>query len=184
LIEGTGTSALRAPLSGMVVAVSAQLGQVREPASGPLVEIVGDAPSQIEARFATEPPAGASFEWIEVGRVAQLVLEAISPRAGADGTRQVWLHPAPGVAGPSVGALGRVRIVAPDDWVVVPVRALLAATDTLRVSVKQPQGSALVPVVLVRRSESEAVVTGLSAGSLVAADASSARAAGPGELTP
>jgi hypothetical protein len=78
-----------------------------------------------------------------------------------------------------------VRIVAPDDWVVVPVRALLGDANPLRVSVKQPQGSALVPVVLVRRSESEAVVTGLSAGSLVAADASSARlASGTGELTP
>jgi multidrug efflux pump subunit AcrA (membrane-fusion protein) len=185
LVEGTGSSALRAPLAGMVVAVSAQLGQVREPASGPLVEIVGEAPLQIEARFTAEPPVGASFVWIELGRVAQLVLEATSPRAGLDGSRQVWLHPAEGVAAPSVGALGRVRIVAPDDWVVVPVRALLAAADTLHVSVKRPQGSALVPVVLVRRSETEAVVTGLPAGSLVAADASSARkASGAGELTP
>ncbi|MDB4972127.1 MAG: uncharacterized protein JWN48_468 [Myxococcaceae bacterium] len=171
LIDGSGRYALRAPLAGMVVAVSAQLGQVREPGGGPLVELVGPAALQVEARFTSEPPAEVRFEWIELARRLPLALEAVSPRAAVDGTRTAWLHALDSAAAPAAGVLGRVRMVAPDTWQVVPVRALREHDGALTVRVQREQGSAEVPVTLVRRSETEAVITGLSTGTLVAADA-------------
>lgn len=170
LVEGTGTSALRAPLPGMVVAVTAQLGQVREPASGPLVELVGDAATQIEARFTSQPPAQVRFEWLGLGVRVPLVLEAVSPRAGPDGTRLAWLHAADAAVAPIAGSLGRVRMLAPKDWVVVPVRALFARDGAPSVRVQQVDGSSVSPVTLVRQNESEAVIEGLAVGTLVAAD--------------
>ena len=172
LVEGHGACILRAPAAGMVVSVSAQLGQVREPAGGPLLELVSDAAPQIEARFSVAPEAQVSFEWLEPGRTIPLVLDAVSPRAGiTDGTRMAWLHAAPGAPPPVLGVLGRVRMIAPQDWLVVPNRALVKRADRYEVRVQKELGSVALPVMLVRQSESEAVITGLAAGTLVAADA-------------
>jgi biotin carboxyl carrier protein len=180
LVEGHGASVLRAPVAGMVVSVSAQLGQVREPAGGPLLELISDAAPQIEARFSVEPEPQVGFEWVEPGHTIPLLLDAVSPRAGAtDGTRLAWLHVAPGAVPPVLGALGRVRMIAPAGWLVVPIRALATRADVHEVRVQKEVGSRALRVTLVRQSESEAVITGLAAGTLVAADAALA-----GELTP
>ncbi|MDB4984849.1 MAG: uncharacterized protein JWN04_27 [Myxococcaceae bacterium] len=179
LLDGNGSCSLRAPVAGMVVAVSAQLGQVREPVGGPLVELVGAAAQQVEARFTSEPPADVAFEWLELGRRVPLELDAISPRASSDGTRIAWLHAASAAAAPTAGVLGRVRIVAPASWVVVPIAALQEQRGKLYARVQHPGGSVATLVTLVRRSEAEAVITGLGAGTLIAADA-----ARIGEQTP
>ncbi|MDB4991459.1 MAG: hypothetical protein JWN04_6637 [Myxococcaceae bacterium] len=184
LVEGSGTSALRAPLKGMVVAVSAQLGQVRDPASGPLVEIVGENAVQVEARFTIDPPAGCAFEWMEVGRRAPLVLVAVSPRAGIDGTRLAWLHTEQGSEALVAGTLGRVRMVAPQEWMVVPVGSLRSNSKRVSAVVRTELGNTLSPVTVVRRSQSEAVIIGLAAGTMIAADASRIAGGPTGELAP
>lgn len=171
LIDGSGSTTLRAPIAGMVVAVTAQLGQVREPGSGPLLELVGTAALQVEARFGMEPPPGVRFEWLAPGQRVPLELDAVSPRAGADGTRVSWLHVKDAAEAPTLGALGRVRMIPPADFAVVPSAALVdgARGPQLRLQTAR-EGSDLQPVTVLRRSESEAVVVGIAEGTLIAAD--------------
>lgn len=174
LLRGNGAVSLRAPIAATVVAVSVQLGQLREPASGALVELAASAPlPQIEARFATLPAAGAEFEWVEPGRSLPLELQGVAPRAGAlDGSKLAWLRTREGSVHLEPGALGRVRVLAPPEWVVVPTRALVSYDGTFHVAVQTPEGQLKVPVTIVQRSASEVIVTGLRVGALVASDAS------------
>lgn len=62
LLGGAGSSALRAPIAGVVVLLSAQPGEVREPGSGPLVELADQADVQIEARLAHLPPRARALQ--------------------------------------------------------------------------------------------------------------------------
>lgn len=172
LLEGSGAISLRAPIAGVVVQVNARLGEVREPSGGALVELVGDCDElQIEARFAAAPPDGVRFEWVEAGRTLPLLLDRVSPHAAEqDGSRNAWLHVPAGQPQPVAGTFGRVRIVAPDDWLLVPVRALLARGGDWLVAVEDAGGSKLTKVTLVQRSSSEALIKGLAPGTRIAAD--------------
>jgi cobalt-zinc-cadmium efflux system membrane fusion protein len=173
LLEGSGAVSLRAPFAGVVVQVNTRLGEVREPSGGPIVELASsDEEHLIEARFAAAPPDGVRFEWVETGRTLPLVLDRVSPHASQDdGSRNAWLHVPAGQPQPVAGAFGRVRMVAPDAWVVLPARALIMRDGALLVATKTSDGSRLTPVTLVQHSASDALVTGIAPGTLVAADA-------------
>lgn len=174
LIDGSGTVSLRAPFAGVVVAVDAKVGEVREPLGRALVELVAeDADMRIEARFMATPPKGARFVWVEPTRELPLVLERLSPHADErDGSRSGWLHAADEGAELVAGTLGRVRIVAETDWVVVTARALREQDGKVSVERKTREGSQAVPVHVVQRSATEALVTGLALDAQIAADVS------------
>ena len=70
-------------------------------------------------------------------------------------------------------------MIPPADWVVVPVGALRERAATLEVEQQRDGASVATPVTLMRRSETEAVITGVAAGSLVAAQAARVRELGP-----
>jgi multidrug efflux pump subunit AcrA (membrane-fusion protein) len=180
LLSNAGTISLRAPMPAMVVHVAARPGEIREPGSGPLLELVGQGPVQVEARLALSPPEGASFTWVAGGANVPLVLEALSPRAAPeDGTRLAWFHAQDPARAPVPGSLGRVHMGADPSWFVVPLAALRERGSAARVVVRDAQGSKEQPVGVVLRSSSEVIVTGLSADSEVAADATSASLATP-----
>jgi len=179
LLAADGSIALRSPLTGMITAVDARSGEVREPAAGPLVEIAAPSVVQIEARMMATPPAGVQFEWLSTLGQLPITLRAISPRANAeDGSKLAWFDlPAESTALPA-GAVGRVRTVSKPGWVMVPIRALFLADGKTSVVVLSGEGTAQMPVHVVMQNGSEAVVEGLKAGARVAADASLATGTG------
>jgi len=175
LLDGQGVVSLRAPLGGVVVSVTAKVGEFREPNSGALVELVSpDADPRVEARFAAAPPPGMRFEWVEAGRSMPLVLDALSPHADErDGSRVAWFHVegADASVGLVAGALGRVHMVVRDDWVVVPTQALREEHGETTVEVREAAGTRRVQVKLIQRSDTEALIEGLRAEAQIAVGA-------------
>lgn len=169
LLSGSGALPLRAPIAGVVVAVHTKPGEMREPASGPLLEIASDAPTLIEARFYMPPPPGATLEWIAPnGNNVELVLQGMSPAAlQEDGTRVAWLRAKSPAQSPVAHALGRVRVVAPASWSVIPERALLYRDGHAFVAVPDGTGRKHKPVVVVSQTPDQIAVTGLEVGESV-----------------
>ena len=165
LLSGNGTLALRSPIDGVVVSVQTKLGEMRDPSSGALVELASAAPTLIEARFQTPPDPDAELLWVESGRSLALVMQEMSPSATLeDGTRVVWLRAKSPAQSPVAHALGRVRVVPPAAWSVIPARALVRNPEGLFVSVPERDGRRDKPVSLVRETPDGCVVTGLEVG--------------------
>lgn len=176
LLDGPGTVSLRAPFTGVVVAVTAKVGEVRDPAAGPLLELVSeDADTRIEARFLATPPEGVRFIWTDGVRTLPLTLERLSPHADdRDGSRAGWLRVEQAGARLVAGSLGRVKIVAAEGWMAVPASALRERDGATTVEQLTSAGSRAVSVQVVQRSGNEAIVTGLARGAKIASDASAA----------
>lgn len=172
LLFSDGAVPLRAPIAGVVTAVDAIPGEVREPSGRALVELVGEGEGQVEARLSAETVPGASFDFIGAGGLpVPLVLVSSSPRVEtSDGSRLAWLR-AEGAVLP-VGASGRVRMRGQAGWCAVPARAVLGAGPTAQVCLRTAAGSALVSIRVIALSGAEAVVEGLSPDAEVAADGS------------
>lgn len=168
LLSGNGSLALRAPIEGTVIAVHARLGETREPSAGPLLELAAAAPTLIEARFTVPPADDAELVWIHAGRSVALTRYAMSPAATReDGARVIWLRAKSPAESPVAQALGRVRVLPPAAWSVIPRRVLVRNGD--RTSVFVPAGSARSekPVNVVYETPNECVVTGLEVGEQV-----------------
>lgn len=173
LLSGNGTIALRAPNDAMVVSVTTRPGEVRDPTSGPLLELVGTGLLQVEARFMVEPPAGVAFEGLFSGHVVPLVLDAFSPRAAPeDGSRTAWFRVKDDAPGLVAGSLGRVRWLPDPAWLAVPASALRNEAGQTVVLVRENGKVASRPVQVIAHSVSDALVSGLSTGDFIASDAS------------
>ena len=165
LLSGNGTLALRSPIDGVVVSVQTKLGEMRDPSSGALVELASAAATLIEARFHSPPASDAELLWVESGRSVALVMQGMSPSATReDGTRVVWLRAKTPSESPVAHALGRVRVVPPAAWSVIPTRALQRRSEGLFVSVPEREGRRDKPVSVVQETPDGCVVTGLEVG--------------------
>lgn len=165
LLSGNGVMALRAPIAGVVVSVQAKLGATHDPSSGPLLEIAAAAATLIEARFYVPPADDAELVWVEAGRSVAVTKEAMSPAAmQEDGTRVVWLRAKSPADSPVAHALGRVRVVPPAAWSVIPARAIVREAERTFVLVPAGTGRAQRPVNVVRETANGCVVTGLDVG--------------------
>jgi cobalt-zinc-cadmium efflux system membrane fusion protein len=172
LNEHGGSFVLRAPSAAMVVRVATRPGDVREPAGGALLELIGEGGVQVEARFAQAPPEGARLVWLSHGAEVALIRDAVSPVAvPEDGSRLVWLHAEDGTRAPIPGSLGRVRVLPAEDWQVVPSAALRPRGSGAAVLVYRGGSEREVRVHVIMRSSNEAIVSGLSPGAQVALDA-------------
>lgn len=173
LVTGDGVVSLRSPIAGIVSAVDATVGEVREPAGKPLVTVVGDGEGRVEARLPANASSGARFSFVVGTQRRHLELVSVSPRLeAADGSRLAWFSVPDG--GLPIGATGRVRIGADPAWRVVPARAVLDADGRARVRQRSADGSAAwVDVRVIARSGAEAVVEGLGPDAVVAAEAES-----------
>ncbi|WP_169791576.1 efflux RND transporter periplasmic adaptor subunit [Sandaracinus amylolyticus] len=90
-----GSVPIVSPIDGVVSRVDARIGEVRDPAGEPLVEVIGSAPVRIEARLSRAMPEGTSLMFVPaIGAPVPLRDEpdasAIDP---ADGTRLYWITP-------------------------------------------------------------------------------------------
>jgi multidrug efflux pump subunit AcrA (membrane-fusion protein) len=165
LLSGNGSVVLRAPIAGMVVAVQAKLGEMRDPGVGPLLEIAAAASTLIEARFSVPPADDAELIWIASGRSVALSQHARSPAAAReDGARIVWLRAKSSAESPIAQAIGRVRVLPPAAWSVIPTRALVRSADRTFVIVPAGSNRREKPVAIVRETANECVVTGLQVG--------------------
>lgn len=178
LLSGNGTLSLRAPADAMVVRVAARPGEVRDPNSGPLVELVGEGQLQVEARFMVTPPAGVSFVGEFAGRRLALTLDAFSPRAAPeDGSRTAWFHATNEPRGTNdegalvAGSLGRVRWEPAKEWLAIPLAALRSAGQDMSVFALVEGKPVSRRVEVIARSHSDAIVTGLTDRDRIAADA-------------
>ncbi len=175
IVSGKHPAVLRSPISGLVIAVSAGVGDSREPTGEPVVRVAGEGDSRVEARFARPPDAtGSAFEFVTstAGRFPlTLVARApvVDPR---DGTIAVWLVPAPGVR-LQPGLTGRVVVTLPGvvGAAVVPARAVALADGKPFVVARRDGKAVKVPVDVVSSSGAEALVIGVAAEEEVAADA-------------
>jgi multidrug efflux pump subunit AcrA (membrane-fusion protein) len=173
LVNGDGVLSLRSPIAGLVTAVDAVPGEVRDPAGKPMVQIVGAGEGRVEARLPSIPGGGAHFLFLAGSVAAPVELISISPRfEQSDGARLAWFSADAGAL--PIGATGRVRVSADPSWRVVPSRSLIERSGAARVRVKTAEGSQLVDVQLIAKSGAEAVVTGLAENAVVAADGTEA----------
>jgi membrane fusion protein, heavy metal efflux system len=171
LLTSDGTLSLRAPIAGLVTAVDAIPGEVREPTGRPFVELASVGQSLVEARLPGAFVEGASFEFISTSGVHVPVKAlSVSPRIEArDGARLAWFS-ADEDHDLLPGAPGRVRLVADPGWRAVPTRAVVGHAEGARVVVRRGETPTVVPVRVVATSGAEAVVDGLPEGVEVAAE--------------
>jgi membrane fusion protein, heavy metal efflux system len=171
LVTGDGVLSLRAPIAGLVTAVEATPGEVRDPAGRPLAQLVGVGEGRVEARLPSNPSDGARFSFHSGALVLPVDLISVSPRfEPSDGSRLAWFSARADAGVLPIGATGRLRVSADSSWRVVPSRALLESGGTVRVRQRTASGSSLIEVRVIARSGAEAVVVGLEPGTQVAAD--------------
>lgn len=168
----SGRITLRSPIAGIVRAVDATVGEVRDPAGAPLATIVNDVAARVEARFVQAPPEGARFVFhgldgteLALGGIASSVIDPV------DGTRVAWLDPE-GDARVPAGLAGRVRVSIPDtDAVEVPTSALIVSGSGVEVERADDGGTtSRVPVTVLTSSPTRAIVRGVAVGARIAVD--------------
>lgn len=170
-----GTVPLRSPVDGIITAVDAVLGEMRESGSAPLVRIAGEGPARLEARLSHALPEEASFEFSAPGLGAVPVkLVGRAPAVDVrDGTTAAWFEPEPARTLPA-GLQGTVRVKADGlpEVTVVPARALVLEGGEVAVLVREGEGHRRQPVRVVVQSGADALVRGpLKETDAVAADA-------------
>lgn len=172
LLASDGAVSLRAPIGGLVTAVDAVPGEVREPTGHPFAELAGVGASHVEARLPGAFVEGAPFEFITTsGAHVALVALSVSPRVEVrDGARLAWFKAAGDSAALYPGAPGRVRLMAQPGWRAVPARAVVGHGEQTSVVIRKDQTPTAVPVKVVASSGAEAVVDGLPDGVEVAAE--------------
>lgn len=167
---------LRSPIDGLVIEVSAALGETRDSAGAPIVRIAGTGPARIEARAAQRLPEDAKFEFVTAAgeRIpVRLIAEApvVDPR---DGTAASWFAPAPVRELPG-GLSGKLRIVLPSrpGLTVAPRSSVGGGVDAAFVRLRRDGGVETVPVTVLLSSGADALIqSSLSAGAEIAERAS------------
>ena len=173
-----GRTSLRAPTSGVVMAVAAVLGASHAPEEI-LVELAAGTAQRVEARLPRPLPEGARVEFVPSGGepIAAHVV-SLAPARDSDGATRVWLDlatPAP------AGALGRIRGSLPDAAAVaIPAAALAREKNGVFVWRRDGAATRKAPVHVIATSGADAIVDGLAIGDEVAAVA----AAVPDESAP
>jgi cobalt-zinc-cadmium efflux system membrane fusion protein len=178
---------LRAPIDGVVVEVDAVLGEVRDPTDGPLLRLASEQAARIEVRAQSAFPKASSLRFVsadarEVDLKVEPVASVVDP---VDGSARVWFDPETPTSLPE-GLRGHVEAgEALEGALQVPQRALRWQAGVFVVYRRRAgDGNAdpiPVPVDVVARSGSSAIVTPQTPGELANGDevAADARAYAP-----
>ena len=120
-----GKISLRAPIAGIITALDAHLGEVREPASEPFARLAADALSTIEIRSPEAPPNGATatFEAQDGRRFPLHTPASTTAIDPTDGTHLAWFVTDPPAPLPH-GLRGRIRFSFSDAWEIPPTSIL------------------------------------------------------------
>ncbi len=111
-IARTGRVVLRAPVAGVVTAVDARLGEIREPGAGPLARIAGTGEVRVEVRTSESWPDDGTPTFVGSDGASIALLSAPLSRTvdPDDGTRIAWYAPADESVRLADGLRGVVRL--------------------------------------------------------------------------
>ncbi|MBX7084328.1 MAG: hypothetical protein K1X88_34295 [Nannocystaceae bacterium] len=168
-----GLLRLRAPADGTVTAIEAVVGEMHDGTSGPLVSLARESAARIEVHAMQPLPPGASLHFtLPDGRELELaqtpIATAVDP---SDGSLRLWFDPATPTRLPH-GVRGHVSIRAVQGGALqVPERAIAWQDGRMVVFVREGEGARAVPVEVVGRSGSSALVRGeIAIGDPIAGD--------------
>lgn len=172
LAESGGAVAVKSPIDGVVMEVSAALGETRDTAGSPLVRIAGSAPARIEARAAHRLPEGVTFEFVTAaGERVPVGLISEAPVVDArDGTGASWFEPDPARILPG-GLTGKLRIIPPKrpGLTIAPRSAVGKSATTAFVRARRNARADDVAVTVLMSSGADALIESpLPAGTEVA----------------
>jgi multidrug efflux pump subunit AcrA (membrane-fusion protein) len=172
LAETGGAVALKSPIDGVVIEVSAAIGETRDTAGAPLVRIAGSAPARIEARAAQPIPDGATFEFVTAAgeRIPARFVDQAPVVDARDGTTASWFEPVPARTLPG-GLTGKLRIIPPKrpGLTIAPRSAVGGSAEVAFVQTRGPNGPGKVPVKVLLSSGADALIESpLPAGTQVA----------------
>ena len=182
-VQQTGLWTLRAPIDGVVRAVTAEIGGLAEPGAPPLVQLVGDRAARVEAHLHQVLPAGVRVRFEPtLGPVVDLqdaaTATAIDPQ---DGSLIRWFEPAVPTDLPS-NLRGRLVVAAlPEGAFQVPARALVQRPDGAAVVLKQGSSAVFRHVDVLAVSGTSAIVRGVQKADVIAAEADRSPLARPPE---
>ncbi len=182
-VQQTGLWTLRAPIDGVVRAVTAELGGLAEPGAPPLVQLVGDRAARVEAHLHQPLPAGVRVRFEPtLGPAVDLqdaaTATAIDPQ---DGSQVRWFEPATPTELPT-NLRGRLVVAAlPDGAFQVPARALMQRPDGAAVVLQQGAGAVFRHVEVLAVSGTSAIVRGVHKADVIAAEADRSPLARPPE---
>jgi len=172
-LASSGVLTIRSPIAGVLVAVDAPLGSVREASGAPLARVIGEGQGRVVARLAGPLPDGASLRFVRSdGSEIPLRLVSTSPLVDRrDGSRELFLDPEEPI--PS-GASGVLRVSIPEGMnaVAIPTLALMLSDGKAYVYRRSGEEAQRVPVRVLTSSGTDAIVVGeLRVGDEVASDA-------------
>jgi membrane fusion protein, heavy metal efflux system len=165
-----GTLTLRAPVSGVIVALDASPGEIREAGGAPFARVRGAGEIRVEVRTSEPWPGGEALTLEVPGeRALSLVVEPLVSTLDPDtGTRLHWFVPEQPRALPD-GLRGTVRLAPGGDVWEVPAGAILQDADGVRVVRVRDGSEDRVAVEIVASSGASALVRGaLAPGDRVA----------------
>ncbi|MBX3273170.1 MAG: efflux RND transporter periplasmic adaptor subunit [Sandaracinaceae bacterium] len=165
-----GHLTLAAPVAGVIAALDARVGEIREP--GPLARVVGEAAPRVEVRTSGAWPEADALRFVASdGRSVALAPAALATVVDpADGTLVSWYAPLEPSPLPD-GLAGTARLTSAAGVLEVPVTAVAARTGRSEVVRRRDGVSARVAVEVLASSGASALVRGeLTEEDRVAAD--------------
>lgn len=159
-----GWVTLRSPISGIVTHRIDRVGAVIGPGDGPVARVERAGEARVEASWAAPLPEGVKLSFHATdGRALALGSTPVNSLLDASsGRMRTWLSIEDDIALPD-GLFGRVLAKWPDDVVQIPSAALSDGTVRVRVD-GAPRA---VPVEVLSRTGSDALVRGLEVGDAV-----------------
>lgn len=182
-VEKTGIWTLRAPMAGVVRGISAVLGGLAEPGATALVELVAPQPARVEAHLHQALPSQVRVHFEPTAGLAVALGDAVTATAvdATDGSWVHWFEPLTPTDLPA-GLRGRLRVSSSAQGAMqVPARALLQRPEGPAVVQKQGDQAVFAAVTVLAVAGPVAIVRGLHAGDLVAAEADRSPLARPPE---
>ena len=182
-VQQTGLWTLRAPIDGVVRAMTAVIGGLAEPGAPPLMHLVGQRPARVEAHLHQPLPAGVRVRFeptlgLAIDLQDAATATAIDPQ---DGSQIRWFEPTTPIDLPG-NLRGRLVVAAlPDGAFQVPARALVQRPDGAVVVLKQGAGAVFRRVEVLAVSGTSAIVRGLHPADVIAAEADRSPLARPPE---
>ena len=182
-VEQTGLWTLRAPITGVVRAIAAEIGGLAEPGGPPLVQLVGLQPARVEVHLQQALPIGVRVRFVPTTGAAIDLQEAMTATVfdPQNGSQIRWFEPVTAIHLPG-DLRGRLVVAAlPDGAFQVPARALVQRPDGAAVVLQVGANAEFRHVDVLAVTGTSAIVRGLQKADVIAADADRSPLARPPE---
>jgi multidrug efflux pump subunit AcrA (membrane-fusion protein) len=182
-VQRTGLWTLRAPITGVVRAIAAEIGGLAEPGGPPLVQLVGPQPARVEVHLQQALPTGVRVRFVPTTGAAIDLQDAATATAidPQNGSQIRWFEPVTPIDLPG-DLRGRLVVAAlPDGAFQVPARALVQRPEGAAVVLQVGANAEFRHVEVLAVTGTSAIVRGLHKADVIAADADRSPLARPPE---